>query len=103
MPKWMTPKADKKRQNRRSAAQERNRAAEIGGRPTAGSGSSWRSPGDVSTPDVLEELKYTDAASFSLKAKDLKAIQRKAVLQGKEPRMVIDFENHHLRVIVTIE
>lgn len=103
LPPWFSDKGDRQRQNKRSKKQEKDRAAEIGGRPTAGSGSSWRSPGDVSTADVLEELKYTDAASFSLKVADIRAIERKATLQGKEPHLLVEFMQHGLRVKITIE
>lgn len=103
LPPWMSDKAAKKKQNKRSRTQERKRADEVGGRPTAGSGSSWRSAGDVSTDDVLEEVKFTDKASYSLKVADLQAIRRKALNTGKEPSFLVEFSEHNMRVIIQIE
>ena len=94
---------DREDVNSRSKKQELKRAAQIGGRRTAGSGSSYRSPGDVRGDDVLEELKFTDKKAFSLKVSDLLGILVKALNTGREPRMVVDFSEHNIRVVMTIE
>ena len=97
------PKADKKKQNRRSQRQERKVAQDVGGRVQAGSGSSWRARGDVRTPDELLEVKYTDKASRSLKVSELKQIKHDALMAGKTPGMIVDFEQHGIRAIIYIE
>lgn len=102
LPGWMTSKAKGRQQNARSRQQESRRAEEVGGRTSAGSGSSYRSPGDVKSDSHLEELKYTDKKSFSMTVDVLKDIQRKARLTGREPRLVVDFEQHGIRAIVEI-
>lgn len=85
--------------NDRSERQERQRASEVGGRRSAGSGSSYRSPGDVRTDDVLEELKFTDKKSFSLKLAQWEDIKAKALKLGREPRMVIEFHRDGERAV----
>lgn len=94
---------DRERINDRSRAQERSRAAEVGGRTSAGSGSSWRSPGDVRAEEYLEELKFTDKKSYSLRVTDWNDIKEKALSMGREPRMVIEFPEYDLRLVVTEE
>ncbi len=69
----------------------------------AGSGTSWRAPGDVKNAEFLEELKYTDKSSFALKVQTWNKIKRHAAMTGREPKMVIDFHQHDLRLIVTEE
>lgn len=103
LPGWLSSKAKGRTQNSRSKAQEKKRAEETGGRLSAGSGSSYRSPGDVKSEDYLEEVKYTDKASYSLTVKVLNDIRRKARLTGREPRMVVDYEQHGIRAIIRIE
>lgn len=102
MPAWWAGR-DKQRQNRRSARQEAQRATEVGGRVQSGSGSSWRARGDVKTPLDLEELKFTDKASFPLKVADWELHRDRALKQGREPVMVIDFPEHNLRLVVREE
>jgi hypothetical protein len=101
LPGWLNnSKVNKKKQNTRSARQERARAREVGGKVQPGSGSSWRASGDVKAVEYLEELKYTDAASFGLKVEDWNAIKRKAHIQGRVPRMLIEFPLEGLRLVV---
>lgn len=98
VPSWF--EKDRERVNRNVRKQERDRAREIGGRPQAGSGCSWRAPGDVKGSEVLEELKQTSARSFTLKVADWYDIRRKALSQGREPRFIIEFGDG-TRLIVT--
>jgi hypothetical protein len=101
LPSWLNNSKDKlKKQNRRSNRQERARAREVGGRVQAGSGSSWRAAGDVKTEDFLEEMKWTDNKSYGLKVSEWNAIKRKAQSQGRQPRLVIEFPQEGLRLIV---
>lgn len=99
LPEWF--ERSREERNDRSRQQERKRAEELGGRTSAGSGSSWRSPGDVRAEDVLEELKYTTKKSYSLKVSEWMDIKEKALRLGREPRMVIEFPESSLRLIIT--
>lgn len=100
-PAWWGPKADKRRQNSRSAAQERRIAREEGGRVQPGSGSSWRARGDVKTEDDLIEVKYTDAASFRLVEADWQEHRRRSLTQGKNPVMIVEFSTTGTRIKIT--
>lgn len=97
LPAWWG--RDRQRQNTRSARQERHHAAQEGGRVQAGSGSSWRAPHDVVTPEFLDELKFTDAKSFRLDAGYFRRLRRSARRMGREPRLIIEFPN--LKLVVT--
>lgn len=102
LPAWLQPGAPQgRRQNRRSRAQERRVAREVGGRVTAGSGSSWRSGGgDVRAPEDLIECKYTDARSFALSEAAWHKLERQAARLGREPVMVIKFDQYDLELEV---
>lgn len=101
LPSWW----EKERQdrNRRSRSQETKRAAQKGGRPQAGSGSSWKAPHDVVLPDYLEELKFTDKDSYSINVEYWKRLKLAASRLGREPRMIVDFPKRGVRLIITEE
>lgn len=101
LPVWLDD--DRRRRNTRSGAQERARAAEIGGRVQAGSGSSWRAPQDVHNATHMEQIKFTDQKSYSLTAKELRQLLEDALRAGKDPRMVIDFQKYGIRAIIEVE
>lgn len=103
LPAWMSDADDKRRQNKRSGAQERARAKQVGGRVQAGSGSSWRAPQDVISADYVEQIKYTDAASFILKIAELQGLLSDGYRAGKSPRMVVDFSAYGIRAIIDLE
>jgi hypothetical protein len=89
MPKWFSDEgAPRKERNRRSKKQETGRAKEIGGRATAGSGSSYRAPQDVFNRDFLEQLKFTDKESFTIKLAEWEQLEADARRAGREPRWV---------------
>lgn len=98
LPNWFDK--DRERVNRNVRKQERERAREIGGRPQAGSGCSWRAPGDVKSSEVLEELKLTGKASYRFTLEEWHDIRRKALSQGRDPRFLIEFPDG-TRLIVT--
>src|SRR5258707_46559 len=100
LPKWYDHRREN---NRRSREQERDRARSTGGRTRSGSGSSWRQTQDVLTADGLEQLKFTQAKSFSLTASELRTIQEDAVRAGREPLLIIDFTRDKVRAVITIE
>lgn len=101
MPAWWDK--DRQRQNTRSQKQEKDRAKEIGGVAQPGSGSSWRRPQDVVTADAMEQLKYTDKDSFTLKVSDWEQLAADALRAGKEPRMIVEMSKHNLRFLIIEE
>jgi hypothetical protein len=103
LPAWFNDPGNRKKINERSARQERKRAEQVGGKVSAGSGSSYRSPQDVRSEGELEQLKFTDKDSFTIKVDEWKKIRDDALRFGREPRMVIDFEQHGIRMIIEEE
>lgn len=101
MPRWLDREGQ--RQNRRSAAQERKRAKETGGRTQPGSGSSWRAPQDVVTDGVMESVKYTDKDQFVIRIIDVLSVEADSLRHGRDPRMVVEFSKHGKRIICNIE
>ena len=99
LPSWWD--RQKQDQNRRSKKQEEQHAKRVGGKRQVGSGSSWRSPGDVRSEEYLDELKYTDAKSFSVSPVLWAGIKKKAALTGRTPRLIIRFDSSGLELIVT--
>ena len=96
LPAWW----GKERQDRntRSRKQEAQIAKDQGGRVTPGSGSSWRSPGDVTKPQMeigeethLIEAKFTDKEGFRLDRRIIRKHWDRAQSLGKEPVIVIEF------------
>lgn len=109
LPAWWSGKAGKQQQNRRSARQERERAQQTGGHTQPGSGSSPRAPQDVITPlddqerGFTESVKYTDSAGYRITTNEWIKLRRDAHNSGREPRLVIDFPQRKLRLVVTEE
>lgn len=103
LPHWMTGKGEKRTRNSRSRRQEQRRAEETGGKVQAGSGSSWRRPEDVVTPETLEQLKFTDSDGFRVTAAECQRILGNALRTGREPIIVIEFSQHSIRVVGHIE
>ncbi len=75
---------------KRAAKQERKAAKDIGGRRQPGSGSQWHSKGDAKGKRFLVENKFTDAQQYVLKVKDVLALRKKALFEGREWCMQID-------------
>lgn len=75
---------------RRSRRQEERTAKGFGGRRQPGSGNSWSRKGDVSTPILLIENKWTGNNSLTLKAVDLEKITSEATAEGRVPAFVIE-------------
>lgn len=102
-PPWLSDAERKRRQNRQSAAQEARRATETGGRRQPGSGSSYRAPQDVKHEHYLEQTKYTDADSFSIKVDEWEQIKADAARSGREPLLFIEFRKRMLKLVITEE
>lgn len=105
MPPWWDEESSNKRKkvNARSKKQEQNRAKQIGGRVQPGSGCSPNAPQDVRNAEYMEQLKFTDKASYRLTVEEWLELRADSDRFGRLPRMVIDFEEHNLRLIVTQE
>lgn len=70
---------------RKSQLQERRAAADLGGKPQPGSGSSAFYKGDVrSVGKVLVECKTTSKKSYTLSLSDIEKIKAEALMSGEE-------------------
>lgn len=105
LPPWWDKESARKRKevNRRSKKHEKDRADQIGGRVQPGSGSSKNAPQDVRNEEYLEQHKFTDADSFRLSVKDWLSGEDDASRFGRLHRIVIDFDKHGVRLVVTRE
>ena len=70
---------------KQSQKHEKRLAKAIGGQRTAASGAFWSRKGDVRSPDLLVEHKYTGKKTFTLKALELEKITNEAILDGRTP------------------
>lgn len=103
LPSWLSDKGRKQRQNARSRQQEEDHALRVNGRRQPGSGSSPRHPQDVKTQETLDEIKYTDGDRYTISAKQWKRYFANAIAAGREPNLVIEFDDHSLRLRITQE
>lgn len=108
LPAWWSDEAGKKKQNRRSAKQERQHAQRTGGRVQPGSGSSKSNPQDVKTPindqgeGYLDEVKYTDGKGFRVQLGYFQRLQRNARLTGREGRLFVEFRDADDQLILRL-
>lgn len=100
-PPWMTKANRLRQQNRRAHQQEARTAQTLGGKVQGGSGSSWRAPRDVKTSDSLVECKYTDGTTYTINALDWLRYRKDALLNGREPELLIEFPRLNLRLRIT--
>jgi hypothetical protein len=84
---------------RRSRKQERNGAKEFGGKLTPGSGNGWVTKNDMTTRYHSFEYKTTHSRSYSLRLDVLQTVERNALLDGREPVLLIDLAGHEYAVI----
>lgn len=103
LPPWWESSNKRKKINERSRKQEADRANQIGGRVQPGSGCSPNAPQDVRSEDYLEQLKFTDSESYRLTVKEWMKLRSDSDRFGRSPRMVIDFSNHKIRLVITQE
>lgn len=75
-----------------SQKQERQVAADLGGRVNAGSGNGWRHKNDVRTSEFSVECKTTTKRSYSLKRDELDTAEKYALADGKEMLFVVDID-----------
>lgn len=104
-----SPKKKRQDINARSARQEKEHAQRTGGQVQAGSGSSWRRPEDVrgrldeEGGGFLDQLKSYATGRYTLTAKEWTKLRRNAHKDGREPRLIIEFPEHGVRLVVTEE
>lgn len=67
----------------------------VGGTRNAGSGSFWSRKGDVRSPDLLIEHKWTGKASFTVKATVLEKIVTEAILDYRMPVLGFSLNNNN--------
>jgi hypothetical protein len=99
-PKWLTDEHGNNERAKRSRVHETRVAKAFGGRRIAQSGSKrWSKwdkttdQGDISTPIFHLEHKRTDNASMSLKKEWLDKVSDGAKRVGKDPGIVLTFED----------
>jgi hypothetical protein len=51
----------------------------------------------------LDEIKYTDGDRYTISAKQWKRYFANAIAAGREPNLVIEFDDHSLRLRITQE
>ena len=89
---------------RRSTKFYRKNEAEVmealGLQPTVNSGAGWIEKEDGQNDYVLAQLKSTDAASISIKQKDIHVLEMHAYESGKIPVFVIQFLNDNSTFIM---
>lgn len=84
---------------RRSVAQEKGIARDIGGRRVAGSGNQPGLKGDVKDSRWLVEAKQTKGTRYSLTLLTWRTCETYAIKAGKEPVMVVEMAGRKLAVI----
>jgi hypothetical protein len=84
---------------KRSRRQEKDTATKFGGRQTPGSGNRWYAKGDVRTPELLIENKYTGKTQVTLKALDLRKICDEATAEGLLPVLGVELSGEHFVVM----
>lgn len=77
---------------KRSRRQEAKTRSEIGGRGQPGSGNQWHSKGDNKGRGYITEEKTTHKDSFRLKLADLRLNQARAVAEGCEGVVQVQFD-----------
>lgn len=70
---------------RQSRAHEERLAKKTGGRRVSASGAFWHAKGDVKTPTLLIEHKWTGKKQITIKSEYLEKISREAILDGRIP------------------
>lgn len=84
---------------RRSRGQEQRVAKLVGGKVQPGSGCHWSRPNDVRTVGKLWEMKRTDTKSITVKLSDLESVRERAILNGDNPVMHLEFGTRRYVVI----
>lgn len=88
------PKLKMKTEGQKQSRKHEDRLAKkLGGSRTAGSGAFWHRKGDVRTPELLIEHKWTGKKSFSLKSDVLEKIVNEAIMDSRTPILGISLNN----------
>jgi len=75
-----------------SQRQERRLSTLVGGSVNSGSGNGWIRKADVRSEKELWELKITSAKSYSLKDAELSKHNDQAIVDGRIPVFMIEFD-----------
>ena len=78
---------------KQSQKHEARLAKKVGGSKTAASGAFWSRKGDVRSPDLLIEHKWTGKKSFSIKAVEVEKIVTEAIIDSRMPVFGISLNN----------
>lgn len=84
---------------KRARNQERDVAAQLGGRTTAGSGNTLAHGNDVITKRLSVECKTTSAGSYRLSLDTLQAAERNALLDGREMVLLVEIHGRTYAVV----
>lgn len=90
-------------EQKKSQAQEKRTAKKYGGSVNAMSGAGWMRKADVRTDRFMVECKTKmdpNAKSYSVKAKDLRDLTKRARLEGRIPLLQFDLGTHNYVVLV---
>lgn len=90
----MLPKYLREKTKQEIGKQGEKKAIKLLCRPA--SGALWFSKGDISTDNILGEVKTTEKKQFILKEKILEKIFLEAINEGKVPYMIINFKGFSL-------
>lgn len=90
LPKYFTDGPGK---HKKSKAQERRIAKELGGKTQRGSGSKDFHKGDIKSVELLVEAKRTDKDSLSVKKEWLIKIFQESVSYSRIPALSIEFDD----------
>lgn len=98
LPSWID---ERKSAMKMSQKQEKDWAKKTGGQRRPGSGNKTRAPQDNRTKKYLDQLKATKSSSISIGLSEWKKLQRDALIEGREPRMVIYFAREGISLQIT--
>jgi hypothetical protein len=85
---------------KQSQKHEKRLAAQFEGQRTAASGAFWQRKGDVRTPDLLIEHKFTGKKSFTVKSEVLEKIVKEAILDYRTPILGFHLNGHNYVLLV---
>lgn len=84
---------------KQSTYHEKRLAAKTGGRRNAASGAFWHTKGDVRTPELLIEHKWTGKKQITIKSEVLEKIHREAILDDRIPAVGFHLNGHNYVIL----
>lgn len=86
-----------------SQRQEKALSRKVGGFVTSGSGNGWLRKGDVWSEHEMWELKITSAKSYSLKDAELEKNSTQALVVGRIPVFLVEFQGSGNKWVILSE